>query len=136
MVTPLGWGLALIALIAGLGLALTGWAELLALTLSSLALIAAGLVMSMGNLGCKAEVDLDRTHLSVGQESDLSIILTNPGKRSTRSGRVGILVGAVPSHLPVPALSPGQSAHLHLNLQALHRGAISCLLYTSDAADE
>ncbi len=135
MVTPLGWGLALIALIAGLGLALTGWAELLALTLSSLALIAAGLVMSMGNLGCKAEVDLDRTHLSVGQESDLSIILTNPGKRSTRSGRVGILVGAAPSHLPVPALSPGQSAHLHLNLQALHRGAISLGPITMEAGD-
>ena len=50
MVTPLGWGLALVVVIAGLGLALTGWAELLALALSSLALIAAGMVMSMGNL--------------------------------------------------------------------------------------
>ncbi len=135
MVTPLGWGLALVAVIAGLGLALTGWAELLALALSSLALIAAGMVMSMGNLGYKAEVDLNRTHLSVGQESELSIILTNPGKQSTRSGRVGILVGAEPSHLPVPALSPGQSAHLHLNLQALRRGAISLGPVTVEAGD-
>nr|WP_273400248.1 DUF58 domain-containing protein [Bifidobacterium indicum] len=135
MVTPLGWGLALIALVAGLGLALTGWAELLAFVLSSLALIAAGMVMSMGNLGCKAEVDLDRTHLSVGQESELSIILTNPGRRSTRSGRVGILVGPEPSHLPVPALSPGQSVHLHLNLQARHRGAISLGPVTVEAGD-
>lgn len=135
MVTPLGCWMVTVTVAAGLGLALVGWTELLAFLLAGLTLVVTGLVMSMGNLACRAELDLDQTHLSVGQESELSITLSNPGKRATRGGRIGILVGSEPSYLSLPALSPGQSDHLHLRLQALHRGAIPVGPVTMEAGD-
>lgn len=135
MVTPLGCWMVTVTVAAGLGLALVGWTELLAFLLAGLTLVVTGLVMSMGNLACRAELDLDQTHLSVGQESELSITLSNPGRRATRGGRIGILVGSEPSYLSLPALSPGQSDHLHLRLQALHRGAIPVGPVTMEAGD-
>lgn len=135
MVTPLGWGLVLSTIAAGVGLALLGWAELLVFFLAGLTLVAAGLVMSAGNLSCKAELDLDRIRLSAGQESELSIILSNPGHGATRRGRVSILVGSESVYLPVPALSPGQLVHLHLGLQAMHRGAMPVGPITMEAGD-
>lgn len=135
MVTPLGRGLVLFTIAAGVGLALLGWAELLVFFLAGLTLVVAGLVMSAGNLNCKAELDLDRIRLSTGQESELSIILTNPGHGATRRGRVSILVGSESVYLPVPALSPGQPVHLHLRLQAMHRGAMPVGPITMEAGD-
>lgn len=135
MVTPLGCWMVTVTVIAGLGLALVGWTELLAFLLAGVTLVATGLVMSMGNLGCRAELDLDQTHLSVGQESELSITLSNPGRRATRGGRIGILIGSEPSYLALPALSPGQSDHLHLKLQALHRGTIPVGPVTMETGD-
>lgn len=135
MLTPLGWGLVLITTLAGIGLAMVGWAELLAFLLAGLTLLVVGLVMSRGNLGCKAELDLHHTHLSVGQESELSLTLSNPGSRTTRSGRIKILVGNESSYLTLPALSPGQSDRLHLSLQAIHRGVIPVGPVTIEVGD-
>lgn len=135
MVTPLGCGTVTVTALAGLGLAMVGWIELLVFLLAGLTLMVTGLIMSMGSLNYRAELDLDKTHLSVGQESELSITLSNQGKRATRAGRIGLLVGSEPFHLALPALSPGHVDHLHLRLQALHRGTIFVGPVTMEAGD-
>lgn len=135
MLTPLGWGLVLVTALAGIILALVGWAELLAFLLAGLAMLVIGLVMSRGNLGCRAELDLNHTHLSVGQNSELSLTLSNPGSRTTRGGKIKIMVGDQSSYLILPALSPGQSDRLHLSIQAMHRGVIPVGPVTIEVGD-
>lgn len=135
MVTPLGWGIITIMVIAGVGLALVGWAELLVFLLASLIMISTGLIMSMGNLGCRADLNLGQIRLVVGQESELSVTLSNPGPRTAHRCRISIMIGSEPAYLAFPALAAGQSDHLNLRLQASHRGAVHVGPVTMEAGD-
>ena len=134
-VTALGWAMALAALVCALAFVPTGWRELLAGVLLGVGMLLLGLLMSLGNLSCSAETSLDQGHLEVGGQAELVLVLTNPGNRSTRRGRIGLALGQAAVMAPLPALAPGQSHQIRLKLEARSRGVIDLGPVTMEAGD-
>ena len=134
-VTALGRAMALAALVCALAFVPTGWRELLAGVLLGVGMLLLGLLMSLGNLSCSAETSLDQGHLEVGGQAELVLILTNPGNRSTRRGRIGLTLGQAAVMAPLPALAPGQSHQIRLKLEARSRGVIDLGPVTMEAGD-
>ena len=134
-VTALGRAMALAALVCALAFVPTGWRELLAGVLLGVGMLLLGLLMSLGNLSCSAETSLDQGHLEVGGQAELVLVLTNPGNRSTRRGRVGLTLGQAAVMAPLPALAPGQSHQIRLKLEARSRGVIDLGPVTMEAGD-
>ena len=134
-VTALGRAMALAALLCALAFVPTGWRELLAGALLGAGMLLLGLLMSLGNLSCSAETSLDQGHLEVGGQAELVLVLTNPGNRSTRRGRIGLALGQAAVMAPLPALAPGQSHQIRLKLEARSRGVIDLGPVTMEAGD-
>ena len=134
-VTALGRAMALAALVCALAFVPTGWRELLAGVLLGVGMLLLGLLMSLGNLSCSAETSLDQGHLEVGGQAELVLVLTNPGNRSTRRGRIGLALGQATVMAPLPALAPGQSHQIRLKLEARSRGVIDLGPVTMEAGD-
>ena len=134
-VTALGRDMALAVLVCALAFVPTGWRELLAGVLLGVGMLLLGLLMSLGNLSCSAETSLDQGHLEVGGQAELVLVLTNPGNRSTRRGRIGLALGQAAVMAPLPALAPGQSHQIRLKLEARSRGVIDLGPVTMEAGD-
>ena len=134
-VTALGRAMALAALVCALAFVPTGWRELLAGVLLGVGMLLLGLLMSLGNLSCSAETSLNQGHLEVGGQAELVLVLTNPGNRSTRRGRIGLTLGQAAVMAPLPALAPGQSHQIRLKLEARSRGVIDLGPVTMEAGD-
>ena len=134
-VTALGRAMALAALVCALAFVPTGWRELLAGVLLGVGMLLLGLLMSLGNLSCSAETSLDQGHLQVGGQAELVLVLTNPGNRSTRRGRIGLTLGQAAVMAPLPALAPGQNHEIRLKLEARSRGVIDLGPVTMEAGD-
>ena len=134
-VTALGRAMALAALVCALAFVPTGWRELLAGVLLGVGMLLLGLLMSLGNLSCSAETSLSQGHLEVGGQGELVLVLTNPGNRSTRRGRIGLALGQAAVMAPLPALAPGQSHQIRLKLEARSRGVIDLGPVTMEAGD-
>ena len=134
-VTALGRAMALAALVCALAFVPTGWRELLAGALLGAGMLLLGLLMSLGNLSCSAETSLDQGHLEVGGQAELILVLTNPGSRSTRRGRIVLALGQGAVMAPLPALAPGQSHQIRLKLEARSRGVIDLGPVTMEAGD-
>ena len=134
-VTALGWAMALAVLVCALAFVPTGWRELLAGVLLGVGMLLLGLLMSLGNLSCSAETSLDQGHLEVGGQAELVLVLTNPGNRSTRRGRIGLTLGQAAVMAPFPALAPGQNHQIRLKLEARSRGVIDLGPVTIEAGD-
>jgi len=134
-VTALGRAMALAALVCALAFVPTGWRELLAGVLLGVGMLLLGLLMSLGNLSCSAETSLNQGHLEVGGQAELVLVLTNPGNRSTRRGRIGLALGQAAVMAPLPALAPGQNHQIRLKLEARSRGVIDLGPVTMEAGD-
>ncbi|RMA47287.1 hypothetical protein CI603_01395 [Bifidobacterium sp. wkB338] len=134
-VTALGRAMALAALVCALAFVPTGWRELLAGVLLGVGMLLLGLLMSLGNLSCSAETSLNQGHLEVGGQAELVLVLTNPGNRSTRRGRIGLALGQATVMAPLPALAPGQNHQIRLKLEARSRGVIDLGPVTMEAGD-
>lgn len=134
-VTALGRDMALAVLVCALAFVPTGWRELLAGVLLGVGMLLLGLLMSLGNLSCSAEMSLDQGHLEVGGQAELVLVLTNPGNRSTRRGRIGLTLGQAAVMAPLPALAPGQNHQIRLKLEARSRGVIDLGPVTMEAGD-
>ena len=134
-VTALGRAMALAVLVCALAFVPTGWRELLAGVLLGVVMLLLGLLMSLGNLSCSAEMSLDQGHLEVGGQAELVLVLTNPGNRSTRRGRIGLTLGQAAVMAPLPALAPGQNHQIRLKLEARSRGVIDLGPVTMEAGD-
>ena len=134
-VTALGRAMALAAFVCALAFVPTGWRELLAGVLLGVGMLLLGLLMSLGNLSCSAETSLDQGHLEVGGQAELVLVLTNPGNRSTRRGRIGLTLGQAAVMAPLPALAPGQNHQIRLKLEARSRGVIDLGPVTMEAGD-
>ena len=134
-ITALGRAMALAALLCALAFVPTGWRELLAGALLGAGMLLFGLLTSLGNLSCNAETSLNQGHLEVGGQAELVLVLTNPGRRSTRRGRIGLALGQGTVIAPLPALAPGQSHQIRLKLEARSRGVIDLGPVTMEAGD-
>ncbi|KAB8292631.1 DUF58 domain-containing protein [Bifidobacterium avesanii] len=123
-ITATGWLGVLLAVGGGLGFALSGWRELLAVTLASGALLAVAVAMTFGGVDCRATVEPDAFRLVVGTSSRITVNVRNPGGRRTGRLRAWLAVDSERVPLTVPALEPGGEATVAVPFVAESRGLV------------
>lgn len=106
-VTPLGWIIALLALVAGVAGVLFGWPEFSYLALT----LAAGLLVAFAFLAGRArfriEVELRPRRVVAGERAFGRLLVTNTGSRRSSPSRLELPVGRGVAEFGIPALPAG-----------------------------
>ncbi|MCR2816355.1 DUF58 domain-containing protein [Microbacterium jiangjiandongii] len=109
VVTPLGWGIIAVTVVAGAAGMTLGWWELTTLALCGAALLAVCAVFLIGRTQYDVSLDLTRQRVVVGERAVGSLELRNPGTRAILPARVILPVGQARPVFEVPRLPPGAS---------------------------
>ncbi len=107
VVTPLGWGVIAVTLVAAVAGAILGWWELTTLALCGTALLAVCAVFLVGRTQYDVALDLTRERVVVGERAVGSLTLRNPGTRAILPARVIMPVGHARPVFEVPRLAVG-----------------------------
>ncbi|MCC2313364.1 DUF58 domain-containing protein [Cellulomonas xiejunii] len=106
-VAPLGWGVAVVALLAlGAG-RLLGWGELAALGVALLGVLVASLVMTAGRTRYRVVLDLADHRVRIGQRAVGRVDVRNAARRRSLPSQVDLPVGDRVVELSVPSLPAG-----------------------------
>ncbi len=119
-----GWGVLVLAVVAGgAGLAL-GWAELVALSLTALvALLGAGLfALGRNTYRVTLEVPVDR--VVVGESAAARLEVANSGTRTVLPARLEVPVGRDVAGFPLPRLAAGAAHDELLGIPTGRRGVV------------
>lgn len=106
-VSPVGWGVAVVAL---LGLVLGrwfGWLELAAIGAALTAVLVVSLVMTAGRARYEIRLDMADRRVKVGERAVGRVEVRNVARRRSLPSRVELPVGAAVAEFSVPALAPG-----------------------------
>ncbi len=106
-VSPVGWGVAVVAL---LGLVLGrwfGWLELAAIGAALTAVLVVSLVMTAGRARYEIRLDMADRRVRVGERAVGRVEVSNVARRRSLPSRVELPVGAAVAEFSVPALAPG-----------------------------
>src|SRR6185312_7566159 len=106
-VSPVGWGVAVVAL---LGLVLGrwfGWLELAALGAALTAVLVVSLLMTAGRARYEIRLDMADRRVKVGERAVGRVDVKNVARRRSLPSRVELPVGAAVAEFSVPALAPG-----------------------------
>ena len=106
VVTPLGWGIVVTTVVAGIAGTVLGWWELTTLALCGTALLAVCAVFLIGRTRYDVSLDLTRQRVVVGERAVGSLTLRNPGSRPILPARVVLPVGQARPVFEVPRLRP------------------------------
>lgn len=110
LVTPLGWtvlGLALVAWVLG---AWWGWRELFVISATSLVLCAVAVAFTIGRLDLTARIGVAPPRVVVGQRAAGELSVTNRRDRSARNLRFELPVGGAVAVFPEPHLAGGSTS--------------------------
>jgi hypothetical protein len=107
IVTPLGWIVAVLALVAGLTGAMLGWPEFsyLGLTLAAALLVAFGFLA--GRARFRVEVELRPRRVVAGERAFGRLVATNTGSRRSSPSRLELPVGRGLAEFGIPGLPAG-----------------------------
>lgn len=113
IVTPLGWIIAVLALVAGIAGVLFGWPEFsyLALTLAAGLLVAFAFLV--GRARFRVEVELRPRRVVAGERAFGRLLTTNTGSRRSSPSRLELPVGRGVAEFGIPAL-PAAGEHEEL----------------------
>ena len=107
--SPLGWGVA-VAAVLGLGVGWwLGWVELAVLGAACAAAVLVALLMTVGRARYGVSLDLADRRVKIGQRAFGRIEVRNTARRRSLPSRVELPVGARVAELGVPGLAPGAS---------------------------
>ncbi|WP_019136830.1 DUF58 domain-containing protein [Cellulomonas massiliensis] len=108
-VSPLGWGVA-VAAVLGLGVGWwLGWVELAVLGAACAAALLVALLMTVGRARYGVTLDLADRRVKIGQRAFGRIEVRNTARRRSLPSRVELPVGPRVAELGVPGLAPGAS---------------------------
>jgi hypothetical protein len=119
-VTTRGRVAGLVALVAALLGAVTGWREWIGVAAALAVLLLAAVLMAVGRSSCAVELDLPRTRFVVGEPGYATIQVRNTSSRRMLPLRMELDVAGLAMTLPVPSLAGGA---IHLASVALPTGA-------------
>ena len=119
-VTTRGRVTALVALIAVLLGAVTGWREWIGVAAALAVLLLAAVLMAVGRSSCAVELTLPRTRFVVGEPGIATLQVRNTSTRRMLPLRMELDVAGLSLTLPVPTLAGGA---VHLAAVALPTGA-------------
>lgn len=123
-VTTRGRVAALVALVAALLGAVTGWREWIGVAAALAVLLLAAVLMAVGRSSCAVELDLPRTRFVVGEPGYATVQVRNTSSRRMLPLRMELDIAGLALTLPVPSLAGGA---IHLASFALPTGARAVL---------
>ncbi len=107
IVTPLGWGV-LLGAVAALALAaLFGWAEMLALAILAVLVIAFAIPFVLGRTAYRVSVELASPRVVVGEPAVGRVIVLNTAHRAAPASRIELPVGKARAEFRMPRLAAG-----------------------------
>lgn len=109
VVTPLGWVVIAVTIIAGSTGLILGWWELTTVALCGVALLAICALFLIGRTQYDVSLDLTRQRVVVGERAVGSLELRNPSPRALLPSRVLLPVGNARPMFEVPRLAAGAS---------------------------
>lgn len=122
--TPMGRGAAAVSAACAAAYAFTGWAELLAVTLTLMTLLACGVAQAHGSTGCRAELAANPLRATVGGTITVSVTVTNTGTAAIPSLRIELPIGATRRRLDIARLPSGRSTERRITIAATRRAEV------------
>lgn len=123
-ISPLGWTVAVSGAAAAIAFVPTGWHELLAYGVVTLAMTAAAVIMSLGNTSFKASIDVSGYRVTVGDTVTVHVTIDNPGRTPTAAARGDLPIGEIHERFSIPMLAPGQSKRTDVQFRTMSRAVL------------
>ncbi|MGC3955276.1 MAG: DUF58 domain-containing protein [Propionicimonas sp.] len=108
VVTPLGWGVLTIGLLAGVVAVALGWTEFAAVAATLLLAMLAAIGFVIGRPSYRVEVDLASARVVVGERAVGELRIRATGKRPVAANLIELPVGHATATFQLPRLSPDE----------------------------
>lgn len=112
-VSPLGWAVMVVAVLALVGGRLLGWGELAALGAAGVVVVVAGLALSFGRAPFEIDLELTDRRVTVGERAVGRLVVRSSARHRSLAARVELPVGPVVADLWLPSL-PAEGRHEEL----------------------
>ena len=109
-VSPLGWAVAALAVASLVAFVLLGWHELLAMAVVFAVMLAAAVMLSLGNTSFQATIDVSSRRVTVSDTVKVDVCVDNPGRTPTTSARGDLPIGDNHERFAIPMLAAGSHA--------------------------
>ena len=123
-VSTLGWVTIGIGALSFAAFARFGWHELLAIGAIMTTMMLAALLMSLGNTGFRASIDVSNKRVAVGDEVCVNVDIDNPGRTATTTARGDLPIGTMHERFSIPMLAPSQSKRTVVQFTAMSRAVL------------
>jgi uncharacterized protein (DUF58 family) len=134
-VTPLAWGLLVVAVAALVAGRLLGWVELTVLAATISLLLLVSVAFTVGRADLDVEVDLRPVRVQAGQRAAAAVTITNQSVRRTQPLGMEVRVGDGVAELQVPPLAHGGTHEEVFILPTVRRAVIPVGPSTSVRSD-
>lgn len=123
-VSPLGWAVAALAVASLVAFVLLGWHELLAMAVVFAVMLAAAVMLSLGNTSFQATIDVSSRRVTVSDTVKVDVCVDNPGRTPTTSARGDLPIGDNHERFAIPMLAAGQSRQTTVEFTAVSRAVL------------
>ncbi len=123
-VSPLGWTILLVGLVAWWLTARYQWVELSMVAATCLVLVLACLALAVGRAKVRIRVDVEPTRVTVGDPATGRIEVANASKRGMLPLLVELPVGDTAARFTLPALASGRTHEELFVVPTRHRGVV------------
>lgn len=124
-VSPLGWMVAALALLSSIEFAILGWHELLAMAAAYLLMLAAAILMSLGDTSFSASTSVSDRRVAVGDTVRVRMSIRNSGHSPTSSARASLSIDGNHERFGIPPLAPGQQYDDDVEFTAMARAMLT-----------
>ncbi len=123
-VTPLGWTMVAIGIVAWIGASRLEWRELAVVAAACLIAVVGSLLFTVGKSRYDVTVSLQPVRVSVGERAGGQVIVRNGSTRRQLPGRMELVVGSVRAEFPIPSLAEGAEHDELFTVPTTRRGII------------
>ena len=123
-VSPLGWAVAALAVASLVAFVLLGWHELLAMAVVFAVMLAAAVMLSLGNTSFQATIYVSSRRVTVSDTVKVDVCVDNPGRTPTTSARGDLPIGDNHERFAIPMLAAGQSRQTTVEFTAVSRAVL------------
>ncbi|WEV59914.1 DUF58 domain-containing protein [Bifidobacterium sp. ESL0728] len=123
-VSPLGWSVTGLAVVALAAFPALGWHELLVCGVIGLVMLVCGIAMSLGNTKFHATLSVSDNRITVGDSVKVDVNISNPGKSPTVSVLGDLPMGEMHQRFRIPALAPGKAKDEQVEFRATSRAIL------------
>lgn len=122
--SPLGWAVTGLAIASLIAFTILGWHELLAMAIVFSCMMAAAILLSLGNTSFTATIDVSSRRITVSDTMKVDIRIDNPGRTPTTSARGDLPISDNHERFSIPILATGQSRQTTVEFTAVSRAVL------------